>query len=199
MLNFMNSYVFNVECAIRGMRNSFDSWQKSDSEGNLIGPEDMQLAKKLVKAGSSHRKFLRQIFVTTDLIMPMYFAKELDTYKIGTVRNSTSTMHTITNYPITWERFSFDEGLDSFAVFTITACEELRQKYLETKDKKYWRMLIQLLPSGWNQMSTITFNYEVLRNIYFDRKNHRLSEWHEFCEWIERLPYAAELITYKGD
>ena len=205
MLEFKNTSISNLESAIRGMRNSFDSWEKSDSyvkKGEVfIGKKDLILAKKLVLAGSSHRKFLRQIFVSVDLTMPLYFAKQLDTYKIGIVRNSTSTMHTLAKEPIKLDQFSFSKDKDSYVYIsgTLAMCERLRKSYNITKDKKYWRMLIQLLPSGFNQISTMTFNYENLRNIYFDRRYHRLEEWKEFCDWILSLPYAKELITYEGE
>ena len=168
-----------------------------------FGKNDLRLAQNLIKAGGSHRKFLRQIQVSFDIKAPMYFYKQLDTYKISTVRNSTSTMHKITANPITWDCFSFTasdtckyrESIQSL----INTCETLRQRYIETKDKKYWTLLIQILPSGWNQLSTMTMNYETLRAIYFDRKGHKLEEWESFREWIRTLPYAEELICYTGD
>lgn len=172
-----------------------------------FGPKDLKLAQSLVRAGTDEAKFMRQIFISVDITAPLYWWKEMDTYKVGTVTNSTSTMHKLTARPIKLDDFSFD-NLDLIfdtkenwiirfkeeAQLSINACEHLRKKYLETKDKRYWRALIQLLPESYNQTRTWTANYAVLRNIYFARCNHKLTEWREFCQWIETLPWAKELI-----
>jgi len=174
-----------------------------------IGPNDLNLAQRMIKAGTSDRKFLRQIFVSVDITAPLYWYKEFDTYKVGTVANSTSTMHKIASTPITKDCFEIDDYnpdlklIDDVNIGLRTQCfiddlEQLRQKYLQTKDKRYWKELIRWLPEGWLQTRTVTLNYEILRNIYFQRRYHKLSEWHQFCEWIESLPYAKELITYEG-
>lgn len=180
-----------------------------------IGPSDLALAQRMIKAGTSDRKFLRQIMVSVDITAPLYFYKEFDTYKVGTVANSTSTMHKLSSTPITKECFETDDMVDvciedsddptfivtsQYAFMTyIEWLEELRQRYNETKDKTYWKELIRLLPESWLQTRTITLNYEVLRNIYSQRKTHRLTEWHRFCDWIKTLPYGNELITYGLD
>ena len=170
----------------------------------------------MIAGGPDESKFLRQIFVSMDITAPLYIWKELDTYKVATVANSCSTMHTISKQRITLDMFSADEDLMDLEVIKggnktncgdvgwlwndiITGCEELRQRYLETKDKRYWRALIQMLPSSFNQKRTWTANYAVLRNIYFARRNHKLTEWHTFCEAIENLPYGKELICYKKE
>lgn len=179
-----------------------------------FGPKDLKLAQSLVRAGTDEAKFMRQIFISVDITAPIYFWKEMDTYKVGTTANSTSTMHKLSTKPIEINDFSFDKELDDLCINSNTlqdgieydfdvrdaiddiiyACEKLRQKYLETKDKSYWRALIQLLPESYNQTRTWTANYAVLRNIYFARRNHKLTEWREFCKWIETLPWAKELI-----
>lgn len=217
MIKFENTEVMNFEGAIRGMRNPLNSWNKSDSyydiddmaivsRGYIIGPNDLDLARRLIKAGSDHRKFLRQIFVSVDITAPLYWWKEFDTYKVATVANSCSTMHKIHAKPIELSDFSIDdfyiedEGLDLSDYFknVVADCESLRRKYLETKDKKYWRALIQLLPESYNQKRTVTLNYETLRNIYGSRRNHKLDEWSiGLMEWIDSLPYAEELIKFK--
>lgn len=201
MIEFENTKVMNFDGAIRGMRNPLNSWDKSDSRWNNgrrtynIGSNDLDLAKRLIKAGSDHRKFLRQIFVSVDITAPLYWWKEFDTYKVATVANSCSTMHRIHSKPIELSDFSIDEELLDYFSDTIVECERLRKAYIETKDKKYWRALIQLLPCGYNQKRTVTLNYETLRNIYKSRKNHKLDEWSVgFIKWIESLPYAEELI-----
>lgn len=179
-----------------------------------IGPKDLDLAQRMIKAGSSDRKFMRQIMVSVDITAPLYWWKEFDTYKIGTVANSTSTMHKLASTPITFDCFEMDDfenlrvydnepyNTDTFITDIwddiINYCETLRLRYNETKDKKYWKELIRILPEGWLQTRTVTLNYEVLRNIYFQRRYHKLTEWHRFCEWIESLPYGKELITYEG-
>ena len=176
----------------------------------FIGPNDMDLAKRLIKAGPEHRKFLRQIFVSADITAPLYLWKELDTYKLGTTANSTSTMHKLASKPITLDCFEtedLDDTIFSSEIgwfdghcainrkdFIIATCELLRQKYLETKDKRYWKELVRWLPNGWLQTRTITFNYEVLRNIYKQRAGHKLTEWEAIRSWIETLPYAKEFI-----
>lgn len=178
----------------------------------VIGPNDLGLAQKLIQAGAEHCKFLRQIFVSMDIDGPLYWWKEMDQYRIGCTTNSESTMHKLATTPITRDCFSFDKELENFdddlkqyideegsyltySETVIRNCEYLRQKYLETQDVRYWRALIQLLPSSWNQKRTWTANYAVLRNIYHQRKNHKLKEWHTFCNYIEKMPYAKELIT----
>ena len=179
-----------------------------------LGPNDLNLAQRMIKAGTSDRKFMRQIFVSVDITAPLYWWKEFDTYKIGTVANSTSTMHKLASTPITIDCFEMDDfenlrvydnepyNIDTFVTDIwddiIGYCETLRLRYNETKDKKYWKELIRILPEGWLQTRTVTLNYEILRNIYFQRRYHKLTEWHQFCEWIESLPYAKELITYEG-
>lgn len=179
-----------------------------------IGPKDLNLAQRMIKAGTSDRKFLRQIMVSVDITAPLYWWKEFDTYKVGTVANSTSTMHKLASTPITFDCFEMDDfenlrvydnepyNTDTFVTDIwddiIGYCETLRLRYNETKDKKYWKELIRILPEGWLQTRTVTLNYEVLRNIYFQRRYHKLTEWHRFCEWIESLPYGKELITYEG-
>ncbi len=202
MLKVERDSVMNFENAIRGARNPLNSWARMDSyldeEGNFVfGDNDIDLAKRLRKAGSDHRKFMRQIFVSCDITAPIYWWKEYDTYKVATVANSTSTMHKIHSKPFSIEDFSHDhlteESLKAMNGM-IEYLESVRLKYMETKDKKYWYDLIQLLPSSYNQMRTCTFNYETLINMYFARKNHKLEEWHTFCDWIESLPYAKELI-----
>lgn len=286
MIKLTDINVFNMAGAFNGLRNPMNSWDNSDSIGDveewdikqedveeianryaellpvkndelvqnerykysdllhancdlswgsngditnyfLLGPNDLALAQRMIAAGTDESKFLRQIFVTIDIEAPLYWWKEMDTYKVGTVANSCSTMHKLATTPITRECFSFDmenddlpvdyidqssvtpEGIDCGFVdhwhvedgidSIIQYCEELRLAYLETKDKRYWRALIQLLPESWNQKRTWTANYQVLRAIYFARRNHKLSEWHEFCDMIEKLPYGTQLITYKKE
>lgn len=209
-MKFEHTEVFNFEGALRGMRNPKDSWDRSDSywdfpeypDRYIIGEKDMTLAKALISGGGEHRKFLRQIFISVDITAPLYFFKEFDTYKLATVANSTSTMHKLTAYPITIARFENDG--DDVPVFVeeelIPFLEILRERYLEIKDtnpeeaKKVWKQLVKWLPMGWCQTRTWTANYEVLRNIYHQRKNHRLTEWHDLCRWIENLPYAEEFL-----
>ena len=199
--------VSNFKGAFRGLRNPLNSWHLSDSYTDengsyILGEKDLDLARRMIKGGPDESKFLRQIFVSMDITAPLYWWKEMDTYKVATVANSTSTMHKITSKEITEDDFSFDDDWD--LIFNLAkgsiveSCENLRQKYLNTQDKRYWRALIQLLPEGYNQTRTWTANYQVLRNIYFARRNHKLIEWHTFCEMIENLPYAKELITIGG-
>lgn len=202
MLTVKNAEVMNLKNAIRGARNPMNSWARSDSffdeSGNFVlGENDLSLAQRLRKAGSDHRKFLRQVFVSADITAPMYWWKEYDTYKVGTVANSTSTMHKITSAPFDISQFSADKmDSDTLEVMgvIIKKLEELRLKFLETKDKQYWYDIIQLLPSSYDQMRTCTLTYENLINIYHARKNHKLDEWHVFCDFISTLPYAQELI-----
>ena len=219
-MKFENTEVWGFEHAIRGMRNPLESWNKSDSHYDIeevmvdeevvlergkyiIGSNDLQLAQTLIRSGSEHRKFLRQIFVAVDITAPLYFFKELDTYKVGTVANSTSTMHKLASTPITIDCFEmgdFTPLIDNFKIdlswrTVVSYLEQLRQKYNETKDKRYWKELIRLLPESWLQKRTITMNYENILNMYRQRKNHKLTEWSKsFCDWVKTLPYAEELI-----
>ena len=211
-MRFENTAVYNIYNAILGARNPMNSWDKSDSvfkgyngkiENTSIGKNDLELMQKLIKAGSEHRKFLRQIFVAVDITAPLYFFKELDTYKVGTVANSTSTMHKLASTPITidcFEMSDFTPLIDNFKIdlswrTVVSYLEQLRQKYNETKDKRYWKELIRLLPESWLQKRTITMNYENILNMYRQRKNHKLAEWSKsFCDWVKTLPYAEELI-----
>jgi hypothetical protein len=197
----------NMENAIRGARNPMNSWARMDSyydeKGNFVlGENDLSLASRLAKAGSDHRKFLRQIMVSMDITAPLYWWKEFDTYKVGTVANSTSTMHKIQAKEFSREDFSMERMTgDAVAMMdAVIACLEAeRVKFNETKDKAPWHNMIQLLPSSFNQMRTVTMNYEVLINIYYARRHHKLAEWHVLCEAIESLPYAKELITIKDE
>ena len=212
------------EPAVRGMRNSFNSWSKSDSDFAKeyeLGPVDVELMKKLAHGGPSHAKYRRFINVTLDITAPLYWWKEFDTYKVGTVANSCSTMHTIAEKKFAFTDFSCEHLLDFIEcdhdcvisleelgisgknaiitpyfnlTITIKMLNKVRYLYLKTKDKKYWWQMIQLLPSSYNQKRTVQLNYEVLRTIYNDRKNHKLDEWQEFCKWIESLPYAEGII-----
>ena len=222
MIKIENSQTWGFEHTIRGMRNPFGSWSKSDSEyedeltditdnsGNIvytiktgnrfsIGEKDLKLMQTLIKAGSDHRKFMRQIYVSVDITAPMYWWKEFDTYKIGTVANSCSTMHTIHKKQFTDEMFSWDKCyISDWKQATLTNLNFLRARYNQTKDKKDWYALIQMLPSSFNQMRTVSMSYENLFNMYHSRKNHKLDEWHEFCEWVKGLPYAVSLIVMGG-
>ena len=205
MLTLKNTSVMNFENAIRGARNPMNSWGRMDShtesDGTFVfGPNDLDLAMRLAKAGSDHRKYLRMIFVSVDVTAPLYWWKEYDTYKVATVANSTSTMHKIHSKPFSMDDFSCDHMTDSTKKFMETVVAELeniRLRFKETKSKDDWYDMIQLLPSSYNQMRTCTFNYETLINIYRARKNHKLAEWHTFCDWIETLPYAEQLITFE--
>lgn len=202
MLTIERTCVMNLENAMRGARNPLNSWNRIDSfydeEGQYqLGPNDLDLAKRLCKAGSDHRKFIRQIMVSMDVTAPIYWWKEFDTYKVGTVANSTSTMHKIHSKEFSMDDFSTDhmtEETKEHMKELIGWLEVIRGKFLETKDKAYWYDMIQLLPSSYNQMRTVSLNYEVLLNIYYARRNHKLEEWHTFCHWIEELPYARELF-----
>ncbi len=207
MLTIERTSVMNFENAIRGARNPLNSWNRMDSfydeNGRFhLGENDLGLAKRLCKAGSDHRKFIRQIMVSMDVTAPIYWWKEFDTYKVGTVANSTSTMHKIHSKEFTMEDFSTDNmTAETRAQMerVVEWLEHLRGKFLKTKDKAYWYDMIQFLPSGYNQMRTVTLNYEVLLNIYYARRSHKLEEWRTFCHWIEELPYAGELLLQKED
>lgn len=206
MIRLERTAVMNMENAIRGARNPLNSWARMDSGVNaqgdfVLGPNDLDLAKRLCSAGSDHRKFVRQIFVSVDITAPMYWWKEFDTYKVGTVANSTSTMHKIHAKSFERSDFSTDHmneaGLASIDQ-VITVLESLRTSYLETKDKTDWYTMIQLLPSSYNQMRTCTLNYENLFGIYHARKTHKLQEWHSFCDWVAKLPYMKEFMGIEG-
>ena len=220
MIKIENVDVYGWEAAIRGMRNPMNSWSKSDSsyfysessyphsgEFVHIGKNDLVLMKSLIKAGSDHRKFLRFINVTCDITAPLYWWKEFDTYKVGTIRNSCSTMHTIAKKEFTLDDFSHEHlfqydinmtPTDKYLYcleYTVEVLNEARKKYLETKGKGYWWQMIQLLPSSYNQRATVQLNYEVLMKMYNERKNHRLDEWKTFCEWVKTLPYMREMLN----
>lgn len=202
MISIKNYSVMNFEGAIRGARNPLNSWDRMDSFYNengdyILGENDLSLAMRLCKAGSDHRKFIRQILVSVDITAPMYWWKEFDTYKVGTVANSTSTMHKIHSKPFELADFSIDHltpaSLEAFKKF-VDFMEQRRLSYVETKNKEDWYDLIQLLPSSYNQTRTVTMNYENLLNMYFARRNHKLDEWHTYCDWILTLPYTKELF-----
>ena len=214
-MKFAKTQVMNFQGAFRGLRNPMNSWDKSDSYWDMtgsfyhLGPKDLDLAMRMIKAGASDRKFLRQIMVSVDITAPLYWWKQFDTYKVGTVANSTSTMHKLASTPITLQCFELDDYNSNLDLIDnvylglrvsslINDLEQLRQLYLQTKDKRYWKELIRWLPNGWLQTRTVTLNYEVLRNIFFQRRNHKLSQWHQFCNWIQSLPYADKLITYEA-
>ena len=207
MLTVERIATMNMDNAIRGARNPLNSWAKADSfydeNGTFVlGENDLSLARRLAKAGSDHRKFLRQIFVSVDITAPLYWWKEFDTYKVGTVANSTSTMHKIQAKEFTREDFSCEKltGAAMDMMDAVIECLEAeRQKFNETKDKAAWINMIQLLPSSFNQMRTVTMNYEVLINIYYARRSHKLSEWHVLCDEILKLPYADKLICVKNE
>lgn len=212
MLKIENFEVYGIPRSVYSARNAFNSWNKSDSDlsTDSLGKADLDLAIRLRNAGTDHRKFMRMITVYVDITAPLYWWKGFDTYKVGTVANSCSTMHKIAEKEFTMEDFSC-EHLDRFVEdtggdmapvwdfkkpmeYTIEMLNKGRTKFLETKDKKYWWQMIQLLPSSYNQKRTVMLNYEVLANIYKSRKSHKLDEWLEFCKWIETLPYS-EIIT----
>lgn len=233
MLIVENVKVFNFEGAMRGLRNPKDSWHLSDSNFDddeclnpnpenvddcrecpyfmgygepcipYIGPKDMKLAQLMIGAGTDEAKFLRQIFISMDITAPLYWWKEFDTYKVGTVANSCSTMHKLDAYPITREMFSWDNVGDPGEEFWATVdaicteCERLRLKFKETGDKIYWRALVQLLPNSWMQKRTVTLNYQVARAQYFARRHHKLTEWHTLCDAYMELPYGKEFIGYE--
>lgn len=202
MIKLERTSVLNLENAMRGARNPMNSWARTDSyydedRNYVLGPNDLDLAKRLSKAGPDHRKFIRQIFVSVDITAPLYWWKEYDTYKVATVANSTSTMHKIHSKAFEEEDFSTDhmteETKKHFLDF-VAYMEEVRKKFVETKDKTCWYDLIQMLPSSYNQLRTCTLNYETLSNIYYARKAHKLQEWHTLCDWIKTLPYAEDII-----
>lgn len=219
-MKFEKTDIWGFENAIRGMRNPMNSWDKSDSGRRLldtacsnikyeqfcIGNNDLNLMQRLIRGGSEHRKCLRQIFVSVDITAPLYWWKEMNQYKVGTTTNSQSTMHKLATTPITincfeisdYEEITFGVGEILSPHMIIEYCEKLRQKYLETKDKTYWKELIRWLPESWLQTRTWTANYEVLRNIVHQRQGHKLTEWQSFIDWVDTLPYADELIFYKG-
>lgn len=203
MIALTNYSVSNFDGAIRGMRNPMFSWDKSDSffeeDGTyIIGKNDLELATKLVQSGSSHRKFLRQIFLCVDINAPLYWWKEMDQYKVSTTTNSCSTMHKLHANPITLEMFSTDHMSNNDITVLklyLDAVELHRKKYVETKNKDNWYAMIQMLPSSFNQLRTITMDYETLYGMYFDRRNHKLNEWRDFTKFIEELPYVKELFS----
>ena len=206
MIRIERDSVMNLENAIRGARNPMNSWGRMDSaydkHGNyVLGENDLDLARRLAKAGSDHRKFLRQIFVSVDLTAPLYWWKEFDTYKVGTVANSCSTMHKIHTKAFERDDFScdrLDEGGLAALDALIAYLESERQKFTADKENRQpWHNMIQLLPSSYNQMRTVSMNYENLINIYYARRNHKLAEWHTLCDWIRSLPYAEDLILVK--
>lgn len=218
MIKIENTETYGWQAAVRGMRNPMNSWEQSDSyffdfyesahinlkeellpcvpdhnEEVYLGTKDLNLMKRLVKAGTDHSKFMRMLTVTCDITAPLYWWKEFDTYKVGTVRNSCSTMHKIHAKEFTYDDFSH-EHCNGFIGGIIDTLNAWREQFNNTKDKEYWYAIIQLLPSSYNQKATVQLNYAVLRNMYHSRKNHKLDEWHTLCDWIERLPYS-ELIT----
>ena len=207
MLKVEKVSVMNFENAIRGARNPMNSWARMDSEydedGNyILGENDLYLATRLAKAGSDHRKFLRQVIVSMDITAPLYWWKEFDTYKVGTVANSTSTMHKIHAKPFERDDFSYDklsESALSILDILIDYLEHERIAFVETKDKQHWHNMIQLLPTSYNQLRTVTLNYEVLINIYYARRYHKLGEWQTLCDAILTLPYAEELILVRDE
>ena len=231
MIKIENVEVNGWKAAIRGMRNPMNSWGQSDSSENVltddydVGEKDRDLMVRLVKAGTDHSKFMRMITVTVDLTAPMYWWKEFDTYKVGTVRNSCSTMHKVHAKEFTKDDFSCEHLMNASSKYsaktelvdvdgnetgilvtpesllniTIGCLNNYRKMFIETKDKAWWWQIIQLLPSSYNQRATVQLNYGVLRNMYHARRNHKLDEWHDFCEWVNTLPLAKELIipTFK--
>ena len=205
MIRITNISVMNFENAMRGARNPMNSWARMDSyydeEGNFVlGENDLSLASRLAKAGSDHRKFVRQIIVSLDISAPFYWWKEFDTYKVGTVANSCSTMHKIQAKEFAREDFSCEKmSEEGLAVLdsVIAFMERERLAFIETKDKAHWHNMIQMLPTSYNQLRTVTLNYEVLINIYKARRYHKLDEWKIFCAEIEKLPYAKELIMLR--
>lgn len=206
MIHITKVSIYNFENALRGARNPMNSWHRSDSYYDetgkyVLGKNDLGLATKLCKAGSDHRKFMRQIMISVDILAPLYWWKEFDTYKVGTTANSTSTMHKIHSKPFELDDFSHDQlsksGKEALTSM-INVLEDARGKFNASKDKTEWYNIIQLLPSGYNQLRTCTMSYENLCNIFHARKAHKLQEWREFCNWISTLPYAGELICCKN-
>lgn len=229
-MKFENTMVTNFENAILGARNPMESHKRMDSFYNkngeyILGPNDLGLMQRLLKAsmaqGNSHSKFMRQILVSVNITAPLYWWKEADQYRVGVTTNSESTMHRLAKTPITLDCFEtddydpdlslaydredddYDDGLDDISVYVedmIMVMENLRKAYLATDDKRYWKELIRLLPEGWLQKRMTTLNYQVLRQMYFDRRHHKLTEWSKsFVEWVKTLPYAEKLIMYEGD
>lgn len=202
MIKVENIETWGFKHAIRGMRNPLNSWNKSDSTEDKIGKNDLDLMKRLYKAGTEHRKYLRQIFVSMDITAPLYWWKEMETYRINVTSNSCSTMHKIHSEEITVSDFSFENfdlgknlEFEDLYLDVIGDCETLRKLYVGTKDVKYWRALIQLLPESYNQKRTITMNYENVVNILKQRKGHKLTEWNKFCAELEdSLPYLKEIM-----
>lgn len=215
MLRIEKTDVYGWKSAIRGMRNPMNSWDNSDSDcstiikledgryiEDFIGENDLALMKKLSNAGSDHAKFLRMINVTCDITAPLYWWKEYDTYKVGTVANSCSTMHKIHAKEFDISDFSWEHLNERSLVIFDAIIDELnfnREAFIKTKDKNYWHQMIQLLPTSYEQKRTVQLNYQVLKNIYFARRNHKLDEWHTFCDWIEELPYFKEICASKED
>ena len=206
MIIIERSSVMNLDGAIRGARNPMNSWAKSDSYYDengkfVLGPIDLDFGHRLAVSGSDHRKFLRQVFVTVDITAPLYWWKEFDTYKVGTVANSCSTMHKIHAKAFERDDFShdrLDDGGLALLDATVAYLEAERQKFIANKeDRQPWHNMIQMLPSSYNQMRTVTLNYENLINIYYARRNHKLAEWHTLCDWILTLPCAKEWICIK--
>ena len=217
-MKFLDTDVWGFYHAVRGARNPMNSWNKMDSEfyeneyDTILGENDLDLLQRLIKGGPEHRKFMRQIIVSVDITAPLYWWKEFDTYKIGTTANSTSTRHKLTSKPITIDCFEMDDFDESAKVYdcepynpdvyireiwedkVIEVCEYLRRSYLETKDKKYWKELIRILPESWLQTRTVTMNYENLYSLVRQRRGHKLVEWAQFIDWVHTLPYADELI-----
>lgn len=216
MIKIDKTDVFGWESAIRGMRNPLNSWNKSDSAFGMtedcraetlsawvrLGENDLKLMKTLAKAGPDHGKFLRYINVTVDINAPLYWWKEFDTYKVGTVANSCSTMHKLTHKQFELDDFSHDklnrDGREILKAL-IYSLNAWRDIYLEDKDKESWWQMIQLLPSSYNQKRTVQLNYQVLKSMYFARRHHKLDEWHDFCAWCETLPYFKEICIQEGD
>ena len=213
MLRIEKTHIDGWEASIRGMRNAMNSWDKSDSTFlpvyappaeyvPEIGDNDLSLMKRLSNAGSDHAKFLRMINVTCDITAPLYWWKEYDTYKVGTVANSCSTMHKIHAKEFDISDFSWEHLNERSLVIFDAIIDELnfnRNAFIETKDKGYWHQMIQLLPTSYEQKRTVQLNYQVLKNIYFARRNHKLDEWHTFCDWIENLPYFKEICASKEE
>ena len=218
MLKIEKTDIYGWDSAIRGMRNPMNSWDKSDSDWEfiedpsfinpndsiqwVIGGNDLALMKRLSNAGSDHAKFLRMINVTCDITAPLYWWKEYDTYKVGTVANSCSTMHKIHAKEFDISDFSWEHLNERSLVIFDAIIDELnfnRNAFIETKDKSYWNQMIQLLPTSYEQKRTVQLNYQVLKNMYFARRNHKLDEWHIFCKWIEELPYFKEICAGKED
>lgn len=214
MIKIEKNDIFGWVAAVRGMRNPMNSWDKSDSDWMpidtanfefVLGKNDLKLMQSLAKAGDDHAKFLRMINVTADITAPRYWWTEFDTYKVGTVANSCSTMHKITAKPIELSDFSLDDFEDGSWSLSdglrgaVLECERLRQKYLDTDDERYWRGLIQLLPQSYNQKRTVQLNYQVLQHMYFARRYHKLSEWREFCAWVLGLPYFEAIVIQRTE